>query len=83
MSERKEFETSELYDKLKEQRGTYILCTDLCNLKNTNDMYGNAAGDLLIAEAARRIDNEITKEIIYIPNKIPIFDCGKKRNLRM
>jgi AraC family transcriptional regulator len=63
MSERRKVDISELYDKLKELRETYILCADLCNLKYTNDTYGYAAGDLLLAEAARRLDNEITQDM--------------------
>ena len=63
MSERRKVHISELYDKLKELKETYILCADLCNLEYTNETYGYAAGDLLLAEAARRIDNEITQEM--------------------
>ena len=63
MTDRRKIDTNELYDKLKELSDTYIICADLCNLKNTNDTYGYAAGDLLIAEAARRIDHEISKDM--------------------
>ena len=63
VTERRKVDISELYNKLKGLKDTYILCADLCNLKHTNDTYGYAAGDLLLAEAAKRIDKEITHDM--------------------
>jgi len=42
---------------------TYVLCADICNLQPTNETYGYAAGDLIIAETARRIDSAISGDM--------------------
>lgn len=59
MSNQRKVDITELYDELKKLCGTYVLCADICNLKPINDTYGYTAGDLVIAEAARRIDAEL------------------------
>ena len=64
MSVRRKVDITELYDELKKLRDTYVLCADICNLKLTNDTYGFAAGDLVIAETARRIDSSLSDDML-------------------
>lgn len=64
MSVRRKVDITELYDELKKLSGTYVLCADICNLKPINDTYGYAAGDLVIAEAARRIDSVLDHDML-------------------
>ncbi|AUS94975.1 hypothetical protein CDQ84_17465 [Clostridium thermosuccinogenes] len=64
MSARRKVDITELYDELKKLRDTYVLCADICNLKLTNDTYGFAAGDLVIAETARRIDSSLSDDML-------------------
>lgn len=47
---------TELYNELKENRGGYVLCFDLVGLDNINKSIGRKAGDIVIMEAFRRID---------------------------
>ena len=47
---------SELYDFLRSKAGTYVLCFDVCSLMPINENYGSKAGDAVILEAYRRID---------------------------
>jgi len=64
MSPRRKVDITDLYDELKKLSGTYVLCADICNLSQTNDTYGYAAGDLIIAETARRIDSAISDNML-------------------
>ena len=64
MSVRRKVDITELYDELKKLGSTYVLCADICNLKQTNDTYSYSAGDLIIAEAARRIDSAISDDML-------------------
>lgn len=64
MSNRRKVDITELYDELKKLADTYVLCADICNLHPTNETYGYAAGDLMIAETARRIDSAITDDML-------------------
>jgi len=64
MSVRRKVDITELYDELKKLSGTYVLCADICNLKQINDTYGYTAGDLIIAEAARRIDSALSDNML-------------------
>lgn len=52
----KKFDVSEFYDYLKSQTGTYVLCFDIVNLMPVNDELGHEAGDKVILEAFRRIN---------------------------
>ena len=52
----KKFDVSDFYDYLKSQAGTYILCFDIRNLMPINDNIGRDAGDKVILEAFRRIN---------------------------
>ena len=47
---------SELYDFLRSRAGTYVLCFDVSHLTPINRDYGSKAGDEVILEAFRRID---------------------------
>ena len=64
MSVRRKVDITELYDELRKLSGTYVLCDDICNLEQTNNTYGYAAGDLIIAEAARRIDSALSDNML-------------------
>lgn len=64
MSNRRKVDISQLYDELKKLGGTYVLCADICHLKPINDTYGYSAGDLVIAETARRIDAAIADDML-------------------
>jgi len=63
-SNRRRVDISQLYDELKKLRGTYVLCADICSLKPINETYGYTAGDLVIAETARRLDSAITDNMM-------------------
>lgn len=53
-----------LYDALKALRGTYVLALDIRGLSRVNDEPGYAAGDLFIAEAAKRVDRLLTPDMM-------------------
>ena len=57
----KKYDVSQFYDYLKSQAGTYILCFDIKNLMPINQNIGREAGDKVILEAFRRI-NEAAEE---------------------
>lgn len=52
------FDISELYDYIREKKGTYILSFDTSRLTEVNSTYGSEAGDKVILESLRRIDTE-------------------------
>lgn len=52
----KKFDVSEFYDYLKGQAGTYILCFDIKELLPINTEIGRDAGDKVILESFRRIN---------------------------
>lgn len=52
----KKFDIREFYDYLKSQAGTYVLCFDIQHLMVTNNELGSEAGDKVILEAFRRIN---------------------------
>lgn len=64
VSDRKKLDVSRLYDELKKLSGTYVLCVDICGLARVNEEYGMPAGDLVIAETARRMDSEISRDML-------------------
>ncbi len=64
MSGLRKVDITKLYDELKALKDTYVLCADICKLKTINDTYGYAAGDIIIAEAAKRMDSAITDEMM-------------------
>jgi len=52
---RKKVDIADAYDVFKSMKGTYVICFDIVNLTHINGI-SRAAGDLAIAEAAKRID---------------------------
>ena len=52
----KQFDSAALYDAMKERNGTWAVAYDTVKLSVINRDYGHAAGDLVIAECIRRID---------------------------
>ena len=52
----KKFDVRDFYDYLKAQAGTYVLCFDIQNLMWINDNLGREAGDKVILEAFKRIN---------------------------
>lgn len=64
MSIRKPVDISELYDELKRLAGTYALGVDIVNFMQTNDKYGYAAGDIVIAETLARIEGELSDNML-------------------
>ena len=49
-------DVSELYEQLKANPDSYVLCCDVVGLMPVNDNFGSEAGDSVILEAFRRID---------------------------
>jgi AraC family transcriptional regulator len=64
MENRRNVDVSELYEALKDLRGSIVLCTDIVDLRGINDNIGYGAGDLAIAESAKRIDKVIEKNML-------------------
>jgi AraC family transcriptional regulator len=64
MSKRKPLDISELYDELRKLGGTYALSIDIVNFMHTNEVYGYAAGDIVIAETFARIEHELTDDML-------------------
>ncbi|MBR6337920.1 MAG: diguanylate cyclase [Ruminococcus sp.] len=62
----KKFDVSEFYDYLKSQAGTYILCFDIRNLMPINDNIGRDAGDKVILEAFRRINEAADENMLCL-----------------
>lgn len=61
MMKRKNVDVTDLCNELKKFAGTYALCVDICNLAPINKNYGFSAGDIIIGEAARRIDQALSE----------------------
>ena len=64
MSNCRKVDITQLYDELKKLTDTYVLCADICQMELINSTYGYAAGDLIIAETARRIDSMLSGEMM-------------------
>jgi AraC family transcriptional regulator len=62
---RKRVDLSESYDYLKEKRGSFVLCFDIRNLTAINNI-STRAGDLAILEAAKRIDDAATDDMLTL-----------------
>jgi len=58
------FDISELYDYIREKKGTYILSFDTSRLMEINDKYGTAAGDKVILECLHRIDEQCAEGMV-------------------
>jgi AraC family transcriptional regulator len=62
----KKFDIREFYDYLKSQAGTYVLCFDIQHLMVTNNELGSEAGDKVILEAFRRINEAAGEDILCL-----------------
>lgn len=58
------FDISELYDYIREKKGTYILSFDTSHLMEINSNYGSSAGDKVILECLHRIDEQCTEGML-------------------
>lgn len=58
------FDISELYDYIREKTGTYVICFDISRLMDVNETFGREAGDAVILEGFRRIDNEADESML-------------------
>jgi len=56
--DRKKFDMTELYDYIRAKEGKYVLCFDVAGLHTVNAEKGRTAGDKVIAECLRRIDEQ-------------------------
>lgn len=61
---RRKVDISELYDALKSKADTYVLCFDIVGLMQINDNISRKAGDKVILEAFKRIDNAAGSDMI-------------------
>ena len=61
----KQFDSTALYDAMKERNGTWAVAFDTVHLMRINDTYGRAAGDLVIAECVRRIDEAREEGMVF------------------
>ena len=55
---RRKFDMTELYDYIRAREGKYVLCFDIAGLHAVNTEKGRTAGDKVIAECLRRIDEQ-------------------------
>ena len=62
----KKFDVSEFYDYLRSQSGTYVLCFDVQNLMVINNELGNKAGDMVLIEAFRRINEAADENMLCL-----------------
>lgn len=65
----KKVDISQLYDELRSKAGTYVLCFDIVGLMPVNENIGRQAGDKMILEALKRIDNAAD-------DTMPVFRIG-------
>lgn len=57
------FDLSELYDKLTDKKGTYIVCFDIKELHRINTEIGRNAGDAVIKTCVDRIDSALSGDM--------------------
>ncbi|MBO6140365.1 MAG: diguanylate cyclase [Ruminococcus sp.] len=62
----KKYDVSQFYDYLKSQAGTYILCFDIKELMPINENIGRDAGDKVILESLRRINNAAEENMLTL-----------------
>ncbi len=62
----KKFDVSEFYDYLRSQSGTYVLCFDVQNLMVINNELGHKAGDMVLIEAFRRINEAADENMLCL-----------------
>ena len=61
----RQFDSTALYDAMKDRNGTWAVAFDTVQLMRINDTYGRAAGDLVIAECIRRIDEAREEGMVF------------------
>ncbi len=66
---KRKVDLTELYDFLRSKAGTYVLCFDVSELMPVNEKFGSRAGDAVILEAYRRIDEAAGDDM-------PVFRIG-------
>lgn len=59
----KKVDISSFYDRLKELGGCYMICIDIRRFDLINKTHGYATGDLILAEAAKRIEQHIDDDM--------------------
>ena len=62
----KKYDIREFYDYLRSQAGTYVICFDIEHLMPINDNLGREAGDKVILEAFRRINEAAGEDMICL-----------------
>ncbi|MBR1739529.1 MAG: helix-turn-helix domain-containing protein [Ruminococcus sp.] len=62
----KKYEIGELYDYLRSQTGKYVLCFDVKRLDPINKNLGRIAGDKVIIEAFRRINEAAGEDMLCL-----------------
>lgn len=60
---RKKVDIADAYETFKNMKGTYVICFDIVGLMQINEI-AREAGDLFIVEAARRIDEVRTDDML-------------------
>ncbi len=61
---RKQFDVSDLYEFIRERKGTYIVTFDSARLMAINENYGHDAGDCYIRETVRRVEEQLTDDMV-------------------
>jgi AraC family transcriptional regulator len=59
MGKNKPIDVSEFYDELKKLGSSYVLSVDIKGFARINTVYGNNAGDLVLAETFSRLEHEL------------------------
>lgn len=60
---RKKVDITDAYETFKNMKGTYVICFDIVGMMKINDI-SREAGDLVIVEAAKRIDEKRSDEML-------------------
>lgn len=60
-----QFDNTDLYDAMQTMHGTWAVAFDTRRLMEINDHYGHMAGDLVIAECIKRIDNQREDGMVF------------------
>ena len=61
----RQFDSAALYDAMRDRNGTWAVAFDTRRLMHINETYGRAAGDLVIAECVRRIDEAREEGMVF------------------
>lgn len=64
MNWRRTVDVSDLYDEFRKLTGTYVLSVDIRRMECINRTYGRAMGDLVIAEAAARLEKAMGDDML-------------------